>query len=100
MPPMPKALTRGPMAVRFEVRASNALWQFDVSHSDLKEIEQPARIAPGRRGPPVPMLFSVVDDRSGVAFQEYRCVYGEDVDFPELWCWEAFFVCSAQANFR
>ena len=24
------------------------------------------------------MLFSVVDDRSGVAYQEYRCVYGED----------------------
>ena len=28
---------------------------------------------------PVPMLFSVVDDRSGAAYQEYRCVYGEDV---------------------
>lgn len=26
------------------------------------------------------MLFSVVDDRSGVAYQEYRCVYGEDVE--------------------
>jgi hypothetical protein len=25
------------------------------------------------------MLFSAVDDRSGVAYQEYRCVYGEDV---------------------
>jgi hypothetical protein len=25
------------------------------------------------------MPFSVVDDRSGVAYQEYRCVYGEDV---------------------
>jgi hypothetical protein len=24
------------------------------------------------------MLFSTVDDRSGVAYQEYRCVYGED----------------------
>jgi SAM-dependent methyltransferase len=73
-------MTRAPMAVRFEARASNALWQFDVSHSDLKEIEQPAWVDPGRRGPPVPMLFSVVDDRSGVAFQEYRCVYGEDVE--------------------
>ena len=31
------------------------------------------------RGPPTLMLFSVVDDRSGVAYQEYRCVYGEDV---------------------
>ena len=26
------------------------------------------------------MLFSVVDDRSGAAYQEYRCVYGEDVE--------------------
>jgi hypothetical protein len=26
------------------------------------------------------MLFSVVDDRSGVAYQECRCVYGEDVE--------------------
>jgi hypothetical protein len=26
------------------------------------------------------MLFSVVDDRSGVAYQEYHCVYGEDVE--------------------
>jgi hypothetical protein len=73
-------MTREPVAVRFEARASNALWQFDVSHSDLKEIEQPGWVDPGRRGPPVPMLFSVVDDRSGVAFQEYRCVYGEDVE--------------------
>ncbi len=26
------------------------------------------------------MLFSVVDDRSGTSYQEYRCVYGEDVE--------------------
>src|SRR5271156_2124150 len=26
------------------------------------------------------MLFSIVDDRSGVCYQEYRCVYGEDVE--------------------
>jgi hypothetical protein len=26
------------------------------------------------------MLYSVVDDRSGVCYQEYRCVYGEDVE--------------------
>ena len=33
------------------------------------------------------MLYSVVDDRSGVYYQEYRCVYGEDVEaahyYPE-----------------
>ncbi len=26
------------------------------------------------------MLFSVVDDRSGGVYQEYRCVYGEDAE--------------------
>lgn len=26
------------------------------------------------------MLYSVVDDRSGVAYQEYHSVYGEDVE--------------------
>jgi hypothetical protein len=26
------------------------------------------------------MLYSVVDDRSGVCYQEYRCVYGEDAE--------------------
>ena len=73
-------MTRAPAAVRFEARTSNALWQFDISPSDLKEIEQPFWIDPDRKGLPVPMLFSVVDDRSGAAYQEYRCVYGEDVE--------------------
>ena len=73
-------MTRAPVAVRFEARHANALWQFDVSRSDLKEIEQPVWFDPARRGAPVPMLFSVVDDRSGTAFQQYRCVHGEDVE--------------------
>lgn len=73
-------MTRAPAAVRFEARTSNSLWQFDVSPSDLKEIEQPVWIDPDRKGLPVPMLFSVVDDRSGAAYQEYRCVYGEDAE--------------------
>ncbi len=73
-------MTRAPAAVRFEARTSNALWQFDISPSDLKQIEQPSWIDPNRKGLPVPMLFSVVDDRSDASFQEYRCVYGEDVE--------------------
>ena len=73
-------MTRAPAAVRFEARTSNQMWQFDISPSDLKEIPQPAWIDPDRKGRPVPMLFSVVDDRSGAAWQEYRCVYGEDVE--------------------
>ena len=57
-------------------RAANDCWQFDLSPSDLKQV--PARLwVEAGRGPPTLMLFSAVDDRSGVAYQEYRCVYGE-----------------------
>lgn len=72
-------LSRQPPAVRFQATHSNECWQFDLSPSDLKHIEQPSWVDPGR-GKPLLMLFSVVDDRSGVAYQEYRCVYGEDVE--------------------
>jgi hypothetical protein len=50
-----------------------------LSPSDLKEIKEPLWLQPNK-GAPTLMLFSVVDDRSGVAYQEYRCVYGEDVE--------------------
>ena len=72
-------MTRAPAAVRFEARTSNALRKFDISPSDLKDIEQPAWIDPERKGRPVPILFSVVDDRSGAAYQQYRRVYGKAV---------------------
>lgn len=72
-------ITRAPAAVRFEAKHSNACWQFDISPSDLKHIEQPEWVDP-KRGKPTLMLFSVVDDRSGTAYQEYRCVYGEDAE--------------------
>ena len=72
-------LTRQPPAVRFEAEQSNACWQFDMSPSDLKHIETPDWIDP-RKGEPTLMLFSVVDDRSGVSYMEYRCVYGEDAE--------------------
>ncbi len=72
-------LTRAPAAVRFQARRSNELWQFDMSPSDLKHVKQPLWIEPGR-GAPTLMLFSIADDRSGVVYQEYRCVYGEDAE--------------------
>ncbi|HEX6144239.1 MAG TPA: IS481 family transposase, partial [Geminicoccaceae bacterium] len=70
---------RPPATVRFEAERSNALWQLDLSPSDLKQIKAPPWLEPGR-GAPTLMLYSVVDDRSGVCYQEYRCVYGEDVE--------------------
>ncbi len=73
-------MTRPPPAVRFQAERSNALWHFDMSPSDLKQLAMPPWIDPDRTGAPGLMLFGVVDDRSGVAYQEYRCVYGEDVE--------------------
>ena len=72
-------MTRATPAVRFEARHSNACWQFDISPSDLKHIAQPIWADP-KRGQPTLMLYSVVDDRSGTSYQEYRCVYGEDAE--------------------
>jgi hypothetical protein len=72
-------LTRQPPAVRFEAEQSNDCWQFDMSPSDLKRIAKPDWIDVSK-GEPTLMLFSVVDDRSGVSYMEYRCVYGEDAE--------------------
>jgi hypothetical protein len=72
-------LLREPPAVRFQAELSNDCWQFDMSPSDLKHIETPSWVDPAK-GQPTLMLFSVVDDRSGVNYQEYRCVYGEDAE--------------------
>src|SRR5260370_13485805 len=74
-----ETLRRQPAAFRFQAEYSNDCWQFDLSPSDLKEIKEPLWLQPSK-GAPTLMLFSVVDDRSGVAYQEYRCVYGEDVE--------------------
>lgn len=75
-----RRMIREPPAIRFQAEHSNALWHFDMSPSDLKNLKAPPWIDPERQGAPGLILFSVVDDRSGVAYQEYRCVYGEDVE--------------------
>ena len=74
-----RRLRREPPAVRFQAQHSNELWQFDISPSDLKHLKSPAWIDE-TRGQPTLMLYSVVDDRSGVAYQEYHCTYGEAVE--------------------
>jgi Integrase core domain len=73
------SMTRQPPAVRFQAEQSNDCWHFDLSPSDLKQIKKPNWVEPGR-GNPTLMLYSVVDDRSGVCYQEYHCVYGEDTE--------------------
>ena len=74
-----EALSRQPAAVRFQAQQSNECWQFDLSPSDLKHIQRPPWSREGA-GAPTLMLYSIVDDRSGAAYQEYHCVYGEDVE--------------------
>ena len=74
-----RRLRREPPAVRFQAQRSNEMWQFDISPSDLKQIKAPAWIDESK-GQPTLMLLSVVDDRSGVAYQEYHCAYGEAVE--------------------
>ena len=72
-------ITREPAAVRFQAEHSNDCWQFDISPSDLKHIDKPEWVDPAK-GQPTLALFSVVDDRSGVNYIEYRCIYGEDAE--------------------
>lgn len=74
-----KRLDFEPPCVRFQAERSNQCWQFDISDSDLKAVDEPAWIAPGKGNPKL-SLFSVVDDRSGVNYTEYWSVYGEEVE--------------------
>ena len=73
------SLSQAPPAVRFQAERSNDCWQFDLSPSDLKHLTSPEWIDSNQRKPLL-MIYSVVDDRSGVSYQEYHNVYGEDVE--------------------
>ena len=46
-------LLRQPPAVRFQAQHSNDCWQFDLSPSDLKQINRPSWVRRGRRDPSV-----------------------------------------------
>lgn len=91
-------MTREPPAVRFQAEHSNALWHFDMSPSDLKELEVPPWLDTDRQGSPTLMLFSIVDDRSGMSYQEYRCVYGEDVETALRFLFNAMSIKPDQEN--
>ena len=45
------SMTRQPPAVRFQAQHSNECWHFDLSPSDLKHIQQPLWVEPGRGNP-------------------------------------------------
>nr|WP_321404931.1 IS481 family transposase [uncultured Desulfobacter sp.] len=69
-----------PVVKRFQANHSNECWHFDLSPSDLKILEQWPEWLDRKNSKPVLMLYSIVDDRSGVAFQQYNAVYGEDAE--------------------
>ena len=75
-----RSLDVEPTSVRFQANHSNDCWQFDLSPSDLKQVPEWPAWVENRKGRPVLMLYSIVDDRSGVAYQEYHVVFGEDVE--------------------
>ena len=69
-----------PVSVRFQAEYSNDCWHFDLSHSDLKKMDEWPPWVDHNKGRPLLMLYGVVDDRSGAAYYEYHVVYGEDVE--------------------
>ncbi len=75
-----RSLDVEPVATRFQAKHSNECWQLDLSPSDLKDLAAWPDWIDSKMGRPQLMLYSVADDRSGVVYQEYRAVYGEDVE--------------------
>lgn len=68
-----QSLMRQLPAVRFLAKHSNDCWHFDLSPSDLKHVKAPLWVNEDK-GKHTLILYRVVDDRSGVAYQEYHCV--------------------------
>jgi len=63
-----------PVVVRFQATYSNECWQLDFTPSDLK------RLPNGTTGEADSLILaSVVDDRSGMMYQEYQVSKGENV---------------------
>ncbi|NQY66092.1 MAG: hypothetical protein HRT38_20935 [Alteromonadaceae bacterium] len=60
-------LMKNTPAVRFQAQHSNECWQFDLSPSDLKHVKEPLWFDKNR-GKPILMIYSIVDDRSGVCY--------------------------------
>lgn len=93
-----QTLTKAPPAVRFQAEFSNECWQFDLSPSDLKHLKEPPAWVESGRGNPILMLYSAADDRSGVCYQEYHSVYGEDTEAALRFLFNAMTV-KAMENF-
>ena len=70
----PKYFHCEPVVVRFQATYSNECWQLDFTPSELKHLPQN-----GSEDNSSLLLASVVDDRSGLTYQEYHLSQGENV---------------------
>ena len=68
----PKGLLLEPTVVHFQAEQSNEFWQMDFTPSELKKLPQSDDSMSSKL-----MLASIVDDRSGVLYQEYFVSDGE-----------------------
>jgi hypothetical protein len=73
-------LIRESPAARFQAKFSNDVWHFDLSSSDLKQLEEPPEwVEKGQKNPTM-MIYGISDDKSGSCYEEYHCVYGENTE--------------------
>lgn len=71
-----RSLTIEPPWTPFQATHSNECWQFDFSPSDLKKPAFAGKAI--KESSAYLALAGVIDDRSGVCYQEYHVVKGED----------------------
>ncbi len=71
-----RTLSIEPPWTHFQAVNSNECWQFDFSPSDMKKPAFTGKELNG--GPGYLALVGIIDDRSGVCYQEYHVVKGED----------------------
>lgn len=82
-----EALAIQPTVIHFQAEYSNQCWHFDFSPSDFKYFEGDKKSS--SESLLKLMIASVVDDRSGVTYQEYHYVHGEDVQTALLFLFNA-----------
>jgi hypothetical protein len=69
----PKDIFAEPMVNHFQAKFANQCWQFDITPSELHRLPEQHPDDPRRI-----MLFSVVDDNSGITYSKYYYAAGED----------------------
>lgn len=69
----PDEILREPTVNHFEASYSNQCWQLDITPSELHRLPSQDRNDPRQL-----MVYSVIDDKSGLTFSQYYLAEGED----------------------